>query len=132
MLLRPDYALALDGAIGELQPSGRFVLAVVSVINNAPTPRVPPADMFVLSDNAGRSYLPVPGASSTYLAVYQRAQYGDLALEDSFEPSSGVRSVPILFDVPPDASGLRLSVNGAGPAGWPVGEAGPSPFPSGP
>jgi hypothetical protein len=91
-----------------------------------------PPDLFVLSDSAGRSYLPVPGASSTYLNVYQRAQYGDLALEDVFDPSSGMRSVPILFDVPPDASGLRLTVSGAGPAGWPVGEPGPSLFPSGP
>lgn len=131
-LLRPDYALALDGAIGDLQPSGRFVLAVVAVSNNASTPRHLPADMFVLTDSAGRSYLPVPGASSTYLALYQRAQYGDLALEETFDASSGMRSVPIIFDVPPDASGLRLTVSGAGPAGWPVGEPGPNLLPSGP
>lgn len=120
-LLRPDYAVTLDGAIGDLQPAGRFVLAVVAVSNNSPTPRVIPPELFVLRDSAGRSYSPVPGASSAYLALYQRAQRGDLALEDSFAPGSGMRSVPLLFDVPPDASGLQLLVPGAGPTGWPVG-----------
>lgn len=120
-LLRPDYAVTLDGAIGDLRPAGRFVLAVVAVSNNGPTPRVIPPELFVLRDSAGRSYSPVPGASSAYLALYQRAQRGDLALEDSFAPGSGMRSVPLLFDVPPDASGFQLLVPGAGPTGWPVG-----------
>ncbi|NWF81334.1 MAG: hypothetical protein HXY37_15030 [Chloroflexi bacterium] len=127
-LLRPDYAVTLDGAIGDLRPAGRFVLAVVAVSNNGPTPRVIPPELFVLRDSAGRSYSPVPGASSAYLALYQRAQRGDLALEDSFAPGSGMRSVPLLFDVPPDASGLQLLVPGAGPTGWPVGT---SEIPSG-
>lgn len=120
-LLRPNYAVTLDGAIGDLRPAGRFVLAVVAVSNNGPTPRVIPPELFVLRDSAGRSYSPVPGASSAYLALYQRAQRGDLALEDSFAPGSGMRSVPLLFDVPLDASGLQLLVPGAGPTGWPVG-----------
>ncbi len=120
-LLRPDYAVTLDGAIGDLRPAGRFVLAVVAVSNNSPAPRVIPPELFVLRDSAGRSYSPVPGASSAYLALYQRAQRGDLALEDSFAPGSGMRSVPLLFDVPPDAGGLQLLVPGAGPTGWPVG-----------
>jgi hypothetical protein len=132
VLVSPDYALPLEGAIGDLQPAGRFVLAVVAVSNNSPTPRVIPPDMFVLVDGAGRTFTPVPGASSAYLALYQRAQRGDLALEDTFDPVVGLRSVPLIFDVPPDAAGLRLTVNGAGPAGWPVGEAPPPTSPSGP
>jgi len=129
-LLRPDYALTLDGAIGDLRPSGRFVLAVVAVSNNQPQPRRLPADLFLVRDATGRVYPPVPGASSAYLALYERAQRGDLALEDEFAPSSGMRSVPILFDVPPDASGLALLVPGAG-AGWPIGEPA-APVTSGP
>ncbi|MCX7791375.1 MAG: hypothetical protein N2378_12100 [Chloroflexaceae bacterium] len=121
-LLRPDYAVTLDGAIGDLRPSGRFVLAVVAVSNNQPQPRRIPPDLFVVRDASGRAYPPVPGASSAYLALYQRAQRGDLALEDEFAPSSGMRSVPLLFDVPPDAGGLSLLVPAAGPAGWPIGE----------
>ena len=122
-LLRPDYAVTLDGAIGDLRPSGRFVLAVVAVSNNQPQPRRLPPDLFLLRDASGRAYAPVPGASSAYLALYERARRGDLALEDEFAPTSGMRSVPLLFDVPPDADGLSLLVPGAGPAGWPVGEA---------
>lgn len=132
VLVRPDDALPLDGAIGDLQPAGRFVLAVVAVSNNSPTPRALPADLFVLVDGTGRRYTPVPGASTAYLALYERAQRGDLALEDVFEPVVGLRSVPLIFDVAPDASGLRLTVAGAGPAGWPVGELAPVTAPSGP
>jgi hypothetical protein len=131
-LLRPDYAMFLDGSIGDLQPTGRFVLAVVAAANNAPADRVLPPDMFVLTDSAGRRMLPVPGASSVYLALFARAQYGDLALEDTFAASSGMRSVPLIFDVPLDSSGLLLTVNGAGPAGWPVGETIPANGPVGP
>jgi hypothetical protein len=132
VLVRPDYVLPLDGAIGDLRPNGRFVLAVVAVSNNSPNPRVIPPDMFLLVDGQGQRYAPVPGASTAYLALYERAQRGDLALEDTFEPVVGLRSVPIIFDVPPDASGLRLTVNGAGPAGWPVGDTPQPSVPSGP
>jgi hypothetical protein len=132
VLVRPDYALPLDGAIGDLQPAGRFVLTVVAVSNNSPSPRVIPPDLFALVDSAGRSFAPVPGASSAYLNIYERAQRGDLALEDSFDPVVGLRSVPLIFDVPLDATGLRLVVNGAGPAGWPVGETLPASAPAGP
>lgn len=130
-LLRPDYAVTLDGAIGDLRPSGRFVLAVVAVSNNQPQPRRLPPDLFLVRDASGRAYAPVPGASSAYLALYERARRGDLALEDEFAPDSGMRSVPLLFDVPPDAQGLTLLVSGAGPAGWPIGETAP-PLTSGP
>ncbi|MGB9633699.1 MAG: tetratricopeptide repeat-containing protein, partial [Chloroflexaceae bacterium] len=130
-LLRPDYAVTLDGAIGDLRPSGRFVLAIVAVSNNQPQPRRLPPDFFLVRDAGGRGYAPVPGASSAYLALYERAQRGDLALEDEFAPNSGMRSVPLLFDVPSDAGGLALLVPGAGPAGWPIGEPAP-PVTSGP
>lgn len=132
VLVRPDYALPLDGAIGDLRPNGRFLLTVVAVSNNSATPRVIPPDMFLLVDAQGRSYPPVPGASTAYLALFERAQRGDLALEDTFEPVVGLRSVPIIFDVPPDAGGLRLTINGAGPAGWPVGDTPAPSAPSGP
>jgi hypothetical protein len=126
-LLRPDYAMSLDGAIGDLQPAGRFVLAVVAISNNSPAPRVIPNDLFTLTDAAAQSYRPVPGASSAYLALYERGQRGDLALEDVLDPGSGMRSVPIIFDVPAGASGLRLTMTGAAGAGWPIGGSPPQP-----
>lgn len=129
-LLRPDYAVSLDGAIGDLQPAGRFVLAVVAISNNSPAPRLIPPDLFTLTDSAGQRYLPVPGASSAYLALYGRGERGDLALEDVIDPGSGMRSVPLIFDVPTSATGLHLMMAGAASAGWPIG--GPAPAPVGP
>lgn len=125
-LLRPDYAVALDGAIGVLQPTGRFVLAVVAVSNNSPIARAIPQGLFTLTDSAGQHYTPLPGASTAYLALYERGQRGDLALEDTLDPGSGMRSVPILFDVPLNANGLRLTIMGAAGAGWPIGDGGPT------
>lgn len=117
-LLRPDYALVLDGSIGDLQPSGRFVLALMAVSNNSSAQRHIPADLFTLVDSRGRHYAPVPNASSAYLALYGRGQHGDLAFEDALAPSSGMRSVPILFDVPQDATGLLITIRNSGTAGW--------------
>lgn len=119
-LLRPDYALSLDGSIGGIQPAGRFVLTILAVSNNSAAPRRLPADFFALSDAQGRRYSPLPGASSAFLTAYGRGQYGDLALEDEVEALSGMRTIPVLFDVPPDASGLTLNVSGAAGAGWPI------------
>lgn len=119
-LLRPDYALVLDGSIGDLQPSGQFVLALVAISNNSDAPRRIPAELFTLVDSQGRRYSPTPNASSAYLALYTRGQHGDLALEDSLAPRSGMRSVPILFDVPRQTTGLVLTVQGSGAAGWPI------------
>lgn len=124
-LLRPDYALLLDGAIGELQPSGRFVLTLLTVGNSAPEPRRIPADLFELRDSFGRSYSPVPNASTAYLNLYGRGQRGDLALEDPIDASNGMLSIPVIFDVPVDAGGLTLHVKGTGPTGWPVGSSAP-------
>lgn len=129
-LLRPDYAVVLDGSLGDLAPNGRFVLAVVAVSNNSPETRILPPTFFVLRDDQGRTYSPVPQASTIYLTLYQRGQHGDLALEEPLEPSSGMRSIPILFDVPLDASGLRLTTPSSGGAGWPIGES--QALPAGP
>lgn len=117
-LLQPDYALILDGSIGDLRPSGHFVLALMAISNNSPQQRRIPADLFTLVDNRGRRYQPTPNASSAYLTLYGRGQHGDLALEDSLSPQSGMRSVPVLFDVPLDAVGLVLTIHEGGSAGW--------------
>jgi hypothetical protein len=127
-LLRPDYALILDGSIGDLRPTGRFVLALMAVSNNSASPRRIPTDLFTIIDSRGRRYSPAPNASTAYLALYGRGQHGDLALEDDLAASSGMRSVPILFDVPLSAAGLVLTVRDNGSIGWPIeGSAAPSP-----
>ncbi|EFO81701.1 hypothetical protein OSCT_0446 [Oscillochloris trichoides DG-6] len=119
-LLRPDYSLLFDSSIGDLQPSGRFVLVLMAVANNSAAPRPIPPDFFTLVDARGRQFRPIPNASSTYLSLYPRGQYGDLALEESLAAHSGMRSIPIIFDVPRDATGLTLMVHASGNLGWPI------------
>jgi hypothetical protein len=118
-LLRPDYALALSGAIGDLQPQGRFVLALVSLANSGSQAQVLPPGTLVLRDNQGRTYAPRPNASSVYLAAYGRGQRGDLSLEDAIPPGGSFFSVPVIFDLPQDAKGLVLTFSSA-PQGWPI------------
>jgi hypothetical protein len=119
-LLRPDFAVVLDGAIGDLQPQGRFVLALVAISNNSDQPRRIPPDMFTLIDAQGRRYQPVPNASARYLDMFGRGQRGDLAFEDEIRPDSGLVSVPLVFDVPPDADDLRLAMGDVAGGVWPV------------
>lgn len=118
-LLRPDHAVALSGAIGVLQPRGRFVLALVAVGNGGTTAAAIPQDLFVLVDSRGNRYAPEPGASSVYLDTYGRGSHGDFSLEEAIPAGIGNVSVPIIFDVAADARGLMLLVDDSG-AGWPV------------
>jgi hypothetical protein len=119
-LLRPDYAVLLDGAIGALQPRGRFVLTLVVVGNDNPTPARIPADLFSLVDGQGNRYHPVLAASTAFLAAYGRGQRGDLSMEEEIPAGGGNVSVPLIFDVPQNARDLTLRV-GDGSVGWPVG-----------
>ncbi|MCU0495064.1 MAG: DUF4352 domain-containing protein [Chloroflexaceae bacterium] len=123
VLLQPDQAVVLDGSLGELSPRGRFVLALLSVSNLAAAPRRIPADMVMLLDGQGRNYRPIPNASSRYLSLYGRGSFGDLALEDEIPPGNRVSSVPLLFDIPPDATNLLLVMGSPTAGGWPVADA---------
>lgn len=120
-ILRPDHVVTLNGAIGALQPSGRFVLALVAIANDGDT-GAPPADMFVMVDSRGNRYLPVPGASTVYLNTYGRGSHGDLSFEEVIPPGIGNVSVPVIFDVPANAQDLMLFL-GESSAGWPVTSA---------
>lgn len=119
-LPRQDYTLMLDGSIGDTAPRGRFVLALVALANTQEPPRRIPADLFVLIDNRGRTYNPQPALSTTYLNTFGRAQRGDLSMEDEVPGGSGFFSIPVVFDVPADAIGLRLSLGDGSVGGWDV------------
>jgi hypothetical protein len=118
-LLRPEHAVLLDGAIGTLQPSGRFVLALVAIGNDSTMPARIPADLFTLRDAAGNRYAPLAAASTTYLNTYGRGQRGDLSLQEEIPPGGGIVSVPLLFDVPSSTRSFTLHV-GDEPLGWPI------------
>jgi hypothetical protein len=135
-LLRPDYAQMLSDPIGDIQPQGQFALALMAVRNTAAEARRIPPEIFTLVDDQGRTYSPLANASSTYLSVYGRGEYGDLAYEDAIPADGGMRSVPLIFDVAPDVNGLMLTF-GEHRQGWPVllpasqnGEAPQTPTPN--
>ena len=121
VLLRPDYAVPLDGSIGALQPRGRFLLALVAVANDGAAPARLPADLFAVVDRDGNRYLPLPAVSTAYLDAYGRGQRGDLSMEDAIPADGGNKSVPLIFDVPASARGLTLLVKGE-TKGWAIGQ----------
>ncbi|NJN67862.1 MAG: DUF4352 domain-containing protein, partial [Chloroflexaceae bacterium] len=121
-LLRPDHTRLFTGTVGMLSPRGRFVLVLLTVGNGTSVARRIPPGLLVLTDDQGRSYQPVPGASAAYLETYGRGRHGDLSLDDAIPPGGSLYSVPLLFDVAPDATGLLLTVVGHAHEGWAVGE----------
>lgn len=128
-LLRPEDAVLVDGSIGAFQPAGRFLLALVAIGNDGTAPARIPPDLLVLVDRAGKRYPANPAISSAYLAAYGRGQHGDLSMEEAIPADGGNKSIPLIFDVPPDARDLRLLVQGA-PASWPVGRSSVSTSPA--
>lgn len=116
-LLRREDVVVIDGELGAIRPAGRFLIALLAVSNEAPVERVLPANLFAVEDESGQRYAPLPGASRQYLDQFGRGLYGDLALEDAFAPQSGLRSVPVLFDLPANRAPVRLW---AGGEGWPL------------
>jgi hypothetical protein len=119
ILIRPQDAVMLDGSIGSLQPSGRFVLALLAVGNDGQAPARLPGDLFALVDGAGNRYAPLPHISTAYLNTYGRGQHGDLSMEDPIPSDGGNKSVPLIFDVPPSARPLYLLV-GDSSVGWQI------------
>jgi hypothetical protein len=128
-LLRPDHAQILTNSLGEVQARGRFALALLAVSNTTTSTRRLSPDMFALVDAQGQRYRPVAGASSAYLDTYGRGMHGDLAFEDEIPPTSGMFSVPLLFDVDPNVSELILTMGQDGTQGWPVLTPTPTPVP---
>lgn len=125
-LIRPEYIQMIEESLGGMQPRGRFVLAVVAIGNTSEAARRTPPDFFVLIDDQGRSYRAASGASTAYLATYGRGRRGDLALEDKVPPGGGMFSMPLIFDVPMDATGLVLTITRNPDGGWPVLDTLPS------
>lgn len=119
-VLDRTHIRALDGSIGgRLQPEGRFVLALVTVINSGSQPARLPRELLSLSDSSGERYLPLPGASAVYLSSYGRGQFGDYSADENIPPDTGNVSIPLIFDVPEHATGLELRVSTA-QDGWAV------------
>jgi hypothetical protein len=109
-LLRPEDAVIVDGELGTIHANGHLLVALLAVSNEAPVERALPPNLFAVEDEMGQRHHPLPGASTDYLEQFGRGMYGDLALEDRFTPQSGLRSVPVLFELPRNRKPLRLWV----------------------
>jgi len=119
ILIRPEDAVVLDGSIGSFQPNGRFVLALLAIGNDGQAPARLPDSLFALVDGSGKRYAPLPQISTAYLNTYGRGQHGDLSMEDPIPSDGGNKSVPLIFDVPPNTHPLYLLV-GDSSMGWPI------------
>ncbi len=119
-LLRPDYAQFIDGAVGDILPRGQFVLTLLAIGNSADTPRQIPIDLFVLVDGQGRSYAPDLAASTAYRVVNPSGQWDDRTSADTIPPGGRRYTMPLLFDVPHDATSLLLTMGQQVNEGWQI------------
>jgi hypothetical protein len=114
------YATYISGASGGLQPQqGRTVIVLIQVSNNTGQAQPVPQDFFVLKDAQGRVYEPQPAASSIYINQYGGAGIAaDLSHEQPVPANDLTYSVPLVFDVPPDATDLVLFARSNPDQGW--------------
>ncbi len=117
-LFRTEYLQVLHQPIGDTTPEGNFILALPAIGNTYPQARRIPPGLIILTDAEGHSYMPDRNASDAYLTVYGRGTHGDLSLQDAIPPGGGLNTVPLIFDVPPNATALLLTTIGSNNAGW--------------
>ena len=99
----PNFATSFPGGVGNVQPQGRFVLVLMYLSNATGQPLQINADTFLLRDDQGRIYQANPAASSAYLIP---GINGDISQETPLPADSLTRSMPLFFDVAPDATNL--------------------------
>jgi hypothetical protein len=115
---QPTFATPIIGGLGNAQPDGRFVVVLALVTNTTGQPQNVPRDFFVLKDAQGRVYEARPELSTAYINQFGRGIAADLSQEDQV-PSDGLqRSVPIVFDVEPDATELKFFARSNPDQGW--------------
>ncbi len=117
-VLRASDVVWFDGAIGDRDARGRYAVALVIVINNGDASIVP-GTLFSAIDAQGRRYRAEVDLSRSYLDAFGRGVRGDISLTEVI-PGAGVSvSVPVIFDLPADAVGVRVVI-GDDDAGWQV------------
>lgn len=117
-VLRASDVVWFDGAIDGRDARGRYAVALVIIINNGDASIVP-GTLFSAIDAQGRRYRAEVDLSRAYLDAFGRGVRGDISLAEVI-PGAGVSvSVPVVFDVPADAGGVRVVI-GDDDAGWQV------------
>ncbi len=109
------YAVRVPSPLGGLDARGQFALVLMFVSNGTGQAQTLPADFFVLRDAQGRVYFPSPEASAAYRAS---GGVADINLGDVIPADGVTRSVPLVFDIAPDASGLLFFAPSNPDQGW--------------
>ncbi len=109
------YAVRVPSPLGGLDARGQFALVLMFVSNGTGQAQTLPADFFVLRDAQGRVYFPSPEASAAYRAS---GGVADISLGDVIPADGVTRSVPLVFDIAPDASGLLFFAPSNPDQGW--------------
>jgi hypothetical protein len=94
-----------DGNAINIQPQGRWVIVGALMFDGTLEGRTLPGDLLVLKDAQGRVYRPNADASEAYLNTYPGSY--NINLKQA-APVNQNFSVPLLFDVAPDATDLVL------------------------
>lgn len=91
------------------QAKGRYVIVFLRVTNNEADYRLFPSSLLQVVDGAGNSYMPTGSTVQFNLA---RTREGVNLLLDSPMKPNETRDVVLIYDVPSDASDLRLQMEG--------------------
>jgi hypothetical protein len=99
-----------SGSYGGGPPSrGQYQIVLMAVANNGGAPAPIPDGFFVLKDAQGRVYDFNRAASVDYFTRFGGAgQAADIGADAQVPNNNSLTSVPLLFDVPPDAANLVL------------------------
>ncbi len=93
-----------------VEPSnGRYLIVLFLVQNTGDAPARIPDDLFVVTDEQGRSTTFNRQASAEYFLRYYGSNPGDYRATADIPPTNSPVSVPLLFDVPPDATNLVVT-----------------------
>jgi hypothetical protein len=109
MVTKPSEKLKLVGK-GEItyQPQGIFVIVFVKVTNLGKELQMIPRDLFRLRDAQGREF---EATQSAIQIAYILPRGGELLLDSPMDPEESRESI-IIYDVPGDATGLMVTMEG--------------------
>jgi hypothetical protein len=97
--------------------SGNYIIVITNVINNSGQEQPIPADFFVLKDGQGRIYNPLPEVSAAFVTTTGGA---DMSMQDAVPADGITRSMPVIFDVAPDAGSLVYFSRQNSGQGWQI------------
>ncbi len=113
---QPTFAASVIGNIGSFAPAnGRFVVVLAYAVNGTGTDQPIPPNFFVLKDAQGRIWEARPDISDAYVVPGVNA---DLGHGQPFPADGITRSMPIVFDVAPDATNLVFFARSNPSQGW--------------